>query len=182
MGRGILRKIVAEIGKVGKETPDTRREGYSRGVEIHDATLSAYAVFFFQHPSLLQFQRAMKEKQTRNNVETLFGVSGIPGDNEIRRLIDPINPAKFRPVYDQALRMVEPYGILDEFRVLDGVWFHSSREIHCKQRLRMETGGKTTYYHTVLAETLVRLGNNAVLPVMPEMIVNGDGEENKIAS
>jgi hypothetical protein len=61
----------------------------------------------------------MKEKRKRNNVETLFGVSGIPGDNEIRRLIDPINPAKFRPVYDQALRMEEPYGILDEFRMLD---------------------------------------------------------------
>jgi hypothetical protein len=127
----------------------------------------------------------MKEKRKRNNVETLFGVGRIPCDNEIRRLIDPINPAKFRTVYDKALRMVEPYGILDEFLVLDGgvplaldgVWYHSSQEIHCKRCLRKELGVKTTYYLPVLARTLVRPGKNAVLPVMPEMIVNGDGEE-----
>lgn len=185
MGRGIFRKVVAEVGKVGKEAPGQRREGYNRSVERADALLSAYAVFFFQHPSLLQFQRAMKEKRKRDNVETLFGVGKIPSGNEIRQLIDPLEPEKFRGVYDRALKTGEAYGVLDPFRVLDGgvllaldgVWYHASETIHCKRCLHKESGGKTTYYHTVLAGTPVSPGNGAVLPVMPEMIVNGDGEE-----
>ncbi|MDR1637956.1 MAG: hypothetical protein LBR93_11540, partial [Treponema sp.] len=53
---------------------------------------SAFAVFFFLHPSLLDFQRAMKERRKRNNLETLFGVTAIPSDNQIRTLPDGIEP------------------------------------------------------------------------------------------
>ena len=71
-----------------------------RSVEITDAFLSAYAVLFFQHP----FPKAMKEKRKRNNVETLMGAKDIPCDNEIRTLIDPIEPSRFRRVFDQGFQ------------------------------------------------------------------------------
>jgi hypothetical protein len=35
--------------------------------------MCAFAVFFFLYPSLLHFQRAMKAKRRRSNMETLFG-------------------------------------------------------------------------------------------------------------
>jgi hypothetical protein len=57
-----------------------------------DALMCAFAVFFFLYPSLLHFQRAMKAKRRRNNMETLFGVSEIPCDNKIRELMDGIDP------------------------------------------------------------------------------------------
>jgi hypothetical protein len=41
----------------------------------------------------------------------------------------------------------------------------------------MTKGGETTYYHSALAGVLVRPGDTPVMPVMAEMIRNGDGEK-----
>ena len=40
-------------------------------------------MMFFQHPSLLQFQRAMEKKRRRCNLQTIFGVHEIPSDPQI---------------------------------------------------------------------------------------------------
>ncbi|GAB6161093.1 hypothetical protein JCM12298_02520 [Desulfothermus naphthae] len=41
---------------------------------LHDCFMSGFAMMFFQDPSLLSFQRRMKEKQNRSNLETVFKV------------------------------------------------------------------------------------------------------------
>ena len=41
---------------------------------VQDTLMSGFAVMFFQHPSLLQFQRAMEKKRQRSNLQTIFGV------------------------------------------------------------------------------------------------------------
>ena len=41
---------------------------------LHDTLLSGFALMVFQHPSLLQFQRAMESKRRRCNLQTIFGV------------------------------------------------------------------------------------------------------------
>ena len=35
---------------------------------LHDTLMSGFALMFFQHPSLLQFQRAMEQKRRRCNL------------------------------------------------------------------------------------------------------------------
>jgi hypothetical protein len=185
MGKEILKKLLSSLEAVGATVTDNRREKYDKKYVIGDAIKSAFAVFFFQHPSLLSFQRAMKERTKRNNVETLLGVTGIPSDNKIRDLLDRIEPAKFSGAFDKNLKVLDKYDALDQFRVLDGgvllaldgVWYFSSQEIHCKHCLHKTKDGITTYYHSVLAGTIVKPGGNAVLPVMPEMITNEDGTE-----
>jgi hypothetical protein len=62
------------------------------GYRITDALIRAFAVFFFLYPSLLYFQRTMKARRRRDNMETLFGVFEIPCDNKIRELMDGIGP------------------------------------------------------------------------------------------
>jgi hypothetical protein len=62
----------------------------------------------------------MKERRKRNNLETLFGVTAIPGDNQIRTLLDGIEPLAMGAVFEKNLRIAEEAGILEGYRVLDG--------------------------------------------------------------
>jgi hypothetical protein len=110
-------------------------------------------VFFFLHPSLLDFQRAMKEKRKRDNLGTLFGVAAIPGDNQIRTLLDGIEPSAMGTVFEKNLRIVEEAGLLEGYRVLDGgvllaldgLWHYSSKTVHCEHCLhRRDHKGETT--------------------------------------
>jgi hypothetical protein len=80
MGEGIIKRLLGSLRKAGDSIPDVRRGGNALRYRIMDALMCAFAVFFFLYPSLLHFQRAMKAKRRRNNMETLFGVSEIPGD------------------------------------------------------------------------------------------------------
>ncbi|MDR1444614.1 MAG: hypothetical protein LBI94_07020 [Treponema sp.] len=184
MGHGIFGKLTGYVDEAGKGVPDQRSREHNFKIEYSDAIKSAEAVFFFQHPSLLSFQRAMQERKKRNNVETLFGVKEIPCDNEIRGLLDTIAPDVFGDIFMKSLKLADGEGVLEGYRVLDGgvllaldgVWYHSSKHTHCKRCLHIEKGGETTYYHTGVVGTLVMPGNHAVLPEMPEMVSNGEGE------
>jgi hypothetical protein len=68
MGRGIFKELLDSLEGIGSDLPDGRRDGYDLKYGIMDALKSAFGVFFFQHPSMLQFQRAMQEKRKRNNL------------------------------------------------------------------------------------------------------------------
>lgn len=45
-------------------------------------------MMFFQDPSLLQFQRRLQEKIHRNNLKTVFNVSAIPKDSQLKDVLD----------------------------------------------------------------------------------------------
>jgi hypothetical protein len=132
--------------------PDTRRPGHNERYKIADFVKSAFGVFFFQHQSMLDYQRRMKEEQGRNNLETVFGVTALPSDTWIRAQMDRIEPKKFSPVFDASLKIAEEAGLLEGYRVLDGgvplaldgVWYHSSDKIHCPRCLHTTKDGVTT--------------------------------------
>ena len=63
---------------------------------LHDTLLSGFALMFFQHPSLLQFQRAMKQKRRRCNLESIFGVHDVPSDTQMREILDGVDPEVLR--------------------------------------------------------------------------------------
>ncbi|MHB9294116.1 hypothetical protein Holit_03242 [Hollandina sp. SP2] len=88
-------------------------------------------------------------------------------------------------IFEQNLRIAEEGGLLEGYRVLDGgvllaldgLWHYSSKEVHCEHGLHMTNQkGETTYYHSAVAETIVKPGSWTVIPVMAEGIRNGDGE------
>src|SRR6266436_8313340 len=68
---------------------------------LHDTLLSGFAVMFFQHPSLLQFQRAMGHKRRRCNLQTIFGVHEVPSDTQMREILDRVEPEAIRVVLPQ---------------------------------------------------------------------------------
>jgi len=45
-------------------------------------------MMFFQHPSLLRFQRQMEQKRGRCNLNTIFGVKAVPSNTQMREILD----------------------------------------------------------------------------------------------
>jgi len=45
-------------------------------------------MMFFQDPSLLQFQKRLQKSINRNNLKTIFNVSAIPKDTQLRDILD----------------------------------------------------------------------------------------------
>jgi hypothetical protein len=140
---------------------------------------------------MLNFQESMEQREKRNNLRSLFGVEKIPGADQIRNVLDGIEPGGLYGAFDQALEVVREEGALESYRVLngtipvvlDGTWYFSSEEIHGDHCLRMEKKDRegkpwTLYYHDMAVATIVKPGKPVVvLPLIPEFIRNEDGKE-----
>ncbi|MDR1105900.1 MAG: hypothetical protein LBL44_06045, partial [Treponema sp.] len=67
MGVGLLQTHLDTFDTVGAHIADKRREGYDKQYEYADALKGAYGIFFFQHPSMLEYQERLKRKNERCN-------------------------------------------------------------------------------------------------------------------
>lgn len=187
MGKGIVvthLKAFDEIGNVlERECEHKRREGFDYKYSYSDAIKAAYGVFFFQHPSLLEYQERMKTKEGQCNVQTILGLKEIPSSNQITRLLDSMSPGAFKIAFDAGLSLAKENGVLDNYRILDnhtliamdGTWFYSSNKIHCPHCLHQTKDGETTYYHDMVAAAIVAPNCSTAFPLMPEFIRNEDG-------
>ncbi len=163
--------------------PDIRK-GKNKHYTVRDAALGAFAVFFTQSPSFLAYQRDMAKRQGQSNAHTLFGLTEIPCDNQIRTLLDPVPPELLGPVFDHGFTTLVETQQLTAFRswpkrllvVLDGTQYFSSHHISCPQCSRQtHRNGTTTYSHRMLTPVLVAPHQNKVIPLPPEFIVPQDG-------
>ena len=82
-------KLIADLEGELEKVPE-HREGKNLRNELVEAGMAAFAVFIVQSPSFLVAQREMKG---RSNAEKLFGLREIPSDNQIRNLLDPLEPS-----------------------------------------------------------------------------------------
>ena len=140
MGRGIFNGLLNNLEAAADGLADNRREGFDLKYKLIDALKSALSVFFFQYPSMLDFQISMKQKWKRCNLETVMGVKEIPSNVQITTLLDGIDPDSLSSVFNKNLHTVDKWGGLKDFRyldggvllALDGVWYFSSEQIHCE--------------------------------------------------
>jgi hypothetical protein len=148
--------------------------------------MSAFAMMFFQDPSLLQFQQRLQDAIQKNNLNTLFGVSHIPGDTQLRDTIDACDPQQIETVFADYFRLLQRGKQLESFRVLDGCYlipidgtqYFSSEKIHCPQCLQKKSSrGRLRYHHQILQAAIVCPGRRQVIPLAPEPIQNSDGWE-----
>jgi len=93
-----LEDITRQLRSTFAQFTDARR-GKNTRYTLVDAGLSAFAVFFMQSPSFLNYQRCLEQAQGRSNAQTLFGVYQIPTDNQIRFLLDATDPAQLRSYF-----------------------------------------------------------------------------------
>ncbi len=167
------------------ELPDHRKGGNNTQYEMSDAALSAFSVFLMQSPSFLAHQRDMQRQKGRDNVQTLFGVYQTPSDNQIRNLLDPVEPQEVGQIFWALYALLEAEGLLESHRGvngnllcgMDGTQYFSSTKIscpHCTQRQHEE---RVHYSHSVIAPVLVAPDSSAVYSLEPEFIWPQDGAE-----
>jgi hypothetical protein len=139
-------------------------------------------MMFFQDLSIHAFQRRLQDKQQLNNLKTMFSVSAIPQSTQLRTALDDIASTHIEGLFEDLFRPLQRGKQLEMFEFmdgqylvpLDGVQYFSSNNISCDCCLR-KVINKTTYYHQVLAATIVCPGIKQVLALAAEPIQNFDG-------
>jgi len=153
---------------------------------IHDCFMSGFAMMFFQDPSLLSFQRRMKEKRNRSNLETVFKVRSIPKDSQIREVLDNSDNDKLEEVFLDYFKALQRGKHLESYWfwegkyliTLDGSEYFSSEKICCPGCLiKRSKRGKVRYHHEILQAALVHPDHRQVIVLAPEQVRNTDGSE-----
>jgi hypothetical protein len=149
-------------------------------ISLTDALMSAFAMFSLKSPSLLAFDKQRAE----GNLQTIYGITGVPCDTQMREILDPISPTLLRPLFKSVFRQLqrgkalEPRAFLEDYYLvaLDGTEYFSSKTIHCASCLhRVHRNGSQTYYHQMLGAAIIHPDVREVIPLMPEPIVKQDG-------
>ena len=143
----VLERLIGAVRRCCEGFPDPRW-GDNGSYAMADFGLAAFSVFFAQSPSFLAHQRQLAAGHGRSNAHTLFGMSRIPGDSHIRRMLDPVAPDHLFPVFDEVIGDLERSGGLAAFQrlgsrvliALDGTEYHRSTKIHCPHA-RFHGGG-----------------------------------------
>jgi hypothetical protein len=149
-------------------------------IALADALMSAFAMFSLKAPSLLAFDK----ERVEGNLHTIYGIARVPCDTHMREILDPVSPKWLRPVFKSVFRHLQRGKALEAMTFLDGHYllaldgteYFSSKTIHCASCLqRIHRNGAVTYAHQMLGAALIHPDQRAVIPLMPEPIVNCDG-------
>jgi hypothetical protein len=187
-----LEAMIDLLSETFDHIPDVRRPDrvdYS----LHDTLMSGFAMMFFQHASLLEFQRKMKQCRGRCNLETIFGVHEVPSDTQMREILDGVPVELLRQVVPALFEKVRRAGWAKDFKsplpsgfhqgdyytaMLDGSDYFHSTKVQCPGCLqRPDPGGEVHFRHTVVSATLVKAGSHRVLPLDAEEVRNSDGRD-----
>ena len=177
----LLRCLAEHIDGIG----DTRQQA-KVSYALRDCYLGAFAMFYLQDPSLLEFQRRFQQTVQTNNLSTVFGLGEIPGDSQLRDLIDRHPHGPLSEVYADVLERLSDSGVLNQFEFLpqqylltiDGTQYFGSDALQCPHCLvKQHKDGRKEYAHQILQATIVRPDMSQVIPLAPEFIANEDGQD-----
>ena len=152
-------------------------------IPLHDALMSAFAMFALKDPSLLAFDQ--RRRDPNDNFRTIYGINRVPCDSQMRAILDPVDPADLRTPFREIFRRLQRGKALERFNYLDGCYllsldgitYFSSSNIHCASCLvKNHRNGNTTYSHQLLGATLVHPDLREVIPLVPEPIIQQDGQ------
>jgi DDE_Tnp_1-associated len=151
---------------------------------LHDCIMSVLAMMFFQDPSLVAFQRRLQKSFHQNNLKTLFKVTNIPKDTQMRDVLDQLNTESLQPIFSDFLSRLQRSGHLASFSALDGHYlisldgseYFSSYRLNCPQCLEAKNSkGEVRYHHNILQAAMMHPNMRQVLPLAPEFIEQQDG-------
>lgn len=152
----------------------------------HDAVMSAFGCMYFQDPSFLAYQKRLDNKYQSSNIKTLFDVKAMPKDTQLRDILDNIPTSSFSSLFTDLFERLRRHNHLKDFEVLPGVYLcsvdgsqhHSSKDINCEHCLtKKHKNGTVSYSHLVLQGAIMHPSQRQVIPMMPEMVRNEDGNK-----
>ena len=171
---GLCRTVRAGLERILDERPQPQ-------ISLRDALLSAFAMFSLKDPSLLAFDARRHD----GNLQQLFGIGQVPCDTRMREILDPVDPERLRPVFNDVFRGLQRGKALEPLvfhagcylLALDGTGYFSSRTVHCDSCLKKTNSrtGEVTYSHQMLGAVLVHPDFREVIPLAPEPIIKQDG-------
>lgn len=178
--------LIARVHKKITETLKTSKiSEKAQAILTIDCIMSAFAMFTFKFPSLLQFDKKRTEDSVFfHNLKRLFKILTVPCDTYMRKRLDVLNPRLLRSAYTSLFALLQRSNILLSFRFfkdfylisLDGTGIFSSPTIHCHHCcVKEHHNGSMTYYHQMLSAALVHPDQKVVYPFCPEPIMKTDG-------
>ena len=164
-----------------EQVTDQRAENAK--ISMPDALMSGLAMFSLKDPSLLAFD---ERRTTDSNLGSIYGVEEVPGDTQMRTILDDVDPREISPAFRDVVRQLQRTRELDKFFFLggsylvslDGTGYFSSKTIHCSscmEKVNKKTG-EVTYYHQLMGGVIIHPNLREVIPLMPEPILKQDGE------
>jgi hypothetical protein len=162
------------------------RKGSNTRYLVREAAFSAFSVFFTQSPSFLAYQESMEKNTGNNNARTIFGIHGIPSDNQIRNLLDPTQAEVLAPVFLKTLTYLESTEKLEPYRhiensllvILDGTGYFYSEKLKCPCcSVKHHKDGRISYSHSAITPVIAAPGNSKVISLPPEFIRPQDGTD-----
>ena len=103
--------------------------------------MSALAMFCFQDPSLLQFQKRTKAPTLSSNLRNLWSITSVPSDSQMRTVMDEVDSREFEVLFTTFFRLLQRGKYLRVFGryylcVMDGGEYFSSDHIACPSCLK----------------------------------------------
>ena len=150
--------------------------------------MSAFALCFFQHPSLLEYQRRMKKRRGRSNLARVLGIDELPSDTQMRESLDGAPTEPLRRMLPKTFAQMRRVGWTGKCATeVAGEKYYTvavdgSEDCHATkipwpgglgpQRAK----GETHYSPLVVAATLTRAGSHELLPLDAEEVRKDDGQ------
>jgi hypothetical protein len=157
--------------------------------ELKDVCMGALAMFCFQDPSLLQFQKRTKAPTLGANLKNLWCMESVPSDTQMRTVMDEIDSGELDGLFTTFFRLLQRGKHLEQYRVLgkyylcviDGGEYFSSDHIGCPSCLRRtvkkKRGDVLQFSHQIVQGALVHPKRSPVIPLCPEAVRNTDGTD-----
>lgn len=150
---------------------------------LADVLKSSFAMFSLKSPSLLDFKKQTVPEE--NNLRSIYSINGaIPCDNQMRGILDPLDPTLLRPIFPACFLRLKQAGVIRDYQYwqqavivsIDGVEHFSSTQVHCPNcTTRKHRNGKVSYHHAGLAAVLLHRQRREVFPLDFEPILGQDG-------
>jgi hypothetical protein len=127
-------RLFALVRASFEQMTDQRAENAK--ISMADALMSGFAMFSLKDPSLLAFD---ERRTTDSNLRSIYGIGEVPGDTQMRTILDDVDPREISPAFRDVVRQLQRTKELDKFvflggsylTSLDGTGYFSSKTIHC---------------------------------------------------
>jgi hypothetical protein len=165
---------------------DPRSASNATLYSLKDAVLGAFAGFFMQNESFLEYQRQLNSRCGRDNAQSLFGLVKIPTVEQMRNILEGIAAKYLFPLFKWIYQGLRDQGYLKGFAALDGnllvtldgTQYYDSEKISCPCcSTRTSKQGKTTYHHQAILPVIISPDQESVISLPPEFITPQDGSE-----
>ena len=179
-----FRALLVSLNLHAAKVVDTRQASKVR-YSLQDCYVCAFALFYLQDPSVLEFQRRFQDQLRTNNLNSTFGVARIPADSQFRDLLDshdyePLLGCfgdwdRAHAVHQMAAALSVPRRSLPHHLItMDGSQYFSSYQVNCECCLTATNNGTVRYHHDILQTAIVHPDKRQVLPLAPVFIHNAD--------